>query len=516
MASRNRPPASPQQQLKELVKLKDPEERAERLVELARRNATNARMLDDIGQFLDEDSCDDEAVLVLSMARRAGSTDANTLWALGRLLVVKGEIDEGRKLLEAASVDDSDWAAPRIELALLKLETDPEAGLALLADLDDEEEPYVAEARGVLLAALGRTRDAEAAFRDAVDLSDDEVEAERGFASWLGERGHFQAALRHARRLLELHPKIARDADAETVEDVEDVVVETHRLAGRFAELVPWIVERCKDEVPAHLAYDVYFGLTALHPVAHPDLARSAARVMRLAAEDEEESEEVTRWTIAEARVDGLAGNPGPLRGLAGTLDDDDGAAMWLELAAAFEDVRLPDDARKVRARAVRLAPDDEETLHARFDEAMDHGEAKLALDLAKKTAEAPEDVHRAEEQLARILARAPTSESSVDEAVIHGVRSTRLSPWCPNAWCARAEALVARGSAQDLEEARACVDRSLALATPRSLDDDTALLDAVLSRDTAAVDEALKRAPWTAGFPAWAERLKTLVRRPR
>ncbi len=123
----------------------------------------------------------------------------------------RGETAAAVERLEALTAARPQWAGPWFNLGLARLALDrPEPALAALeaARVRRPQDPRIHVARGVALRRLGRLREAEAAYREALRLAPDWAPAHRNLAILLDlYLDRPQAALAHYRCYRELHPE---------------------------------------------------------------------------------------------------------------------------------------------------------------------------------------------------------------------------------------------------------------------------------------------------------------------
>ena len=463
---------------------------ATRIVAECRARATNEEFLTVAGQFLDERSCEDEAIEVLQLARRGGATDGDALCALGRMLCLRGDADEGVRLLEYEIEDAPEWARPRQELAMHLRTTDPARALALLEPVaDQDDEPRSDETRAMLHEQLGRADDARAAIGHMIDSFASELEARESLSRWHFFEFRYDRALFHARRLDELldalpDKKLAK-LSASDRESIDETILQAYRMGGAFAELVPELLERYAITDPSPtIAAEILLGATSLRPILAPVLAGRCARVLAAAARASGDIITAFDHEIDEAELTARQGDIGALELVAERVATVTDPRPWARLVEAFTAVDRLDRARELLDRALALDPSHPEVLSAQFDVALELGDADLARRSTERYLEVAPTSHVGPEHLARISTRT----GIFDVALEQSRKALLLGPFCQNAWLARAEALLLTG---DHAGARECTARGLQLQGPDP-GDEISIIDAAAAGDLDRLDREL------------------------
>ena len=478
---------------------------AARLVGFARRMPAEPKVLEIIGRELDERYCEDEAVEVLRLAVASGAQSKQVLEVLGRLLVQRGDAD-GVPLLERAIERAPDWEPPRIALAVWFVDKNPQRALAVLADHESDQSH---ELRAMIYAATGRKRLAAREQLAALSVYTNDLEARTELCRWHYNEHRYARALEHARTLFEMRTDMSpRELARIDVDELEELILGAYRIGGAFAELVPFLRERCADGVPPELAYDVFYGLTAQQPIAEPELAIRAAETLAHQARHDGNHDEALVWTVRIAGVRAMLGDIGALEAIARDGLGDN-AAGWNTLGEQYLGVEAYDAAHAAIDRALELDPDSTEALAALFHCALASGDAGGLHRSAEAIAAVEPLSHRGPEHLGRSFARRGDAEA----AVTHARRAAAVGPYCAIAWTAVAEAAII---ARDDAAARAALARSLALEAMEP-GDDISIVHAALHGTPATLEQALaaryKHLP-ALPFPAYVEALRDAARR--
>ncbi|HEU0036358.1 MAG TPA: hypothetical protein VFQ53_37355 [Kofleriaceae bacterium] len=478
------------------------DEMAARGVAIAKRHGNHAPLLAAIGCELDDRYREDEALEVLRLAVTAKTTSKDALETLGRLLVLRGD-EAGVPLLERAIAKAPSFRKARVALAAWFVDRDPERALAVLGDVQTGR---AWDLRAMIHARAGRSVQARRALGEALELFDSAAEAHKELSEWHFLENRYDRAFFHAKALFERRAELT--ADEVDLDEVDEAIAQGYRVAGAFAELLPWLRERCQSEIPGALGWQLFFGLTASHPVLDFDLALAGAEAaMRRDAEQDDPSE-VRRWRV---RIAGLRaeerGDLAALEALAADgLDDDPGA--WLELANAYDSVELRDAAHAALDRALLLDPESAEALSVMFDLALAAGDAETLHKASEALAARKPDWHQGHEHLGRSFAR----RLDATAAVHHARKAVELAPYCHNAWLGLAEAQLAAGA---LDPARDALARSLQIDAAQP-GDDVSIVRAALDRDTDALEAALaaryRQLP-ALPFPEFIARLRAAAR---
>jgi tetratricopeptide (TPR) repeat protein len=465
---------------------------AARIVAECNARTADHEFLAAAGKFLDDRSCEDEAIEVLQLARRCGSTDGDALCVLGRLLCLQGDADAGVPLLEFEIEDAPEWARPRQELAMHLRTTDPARALALLEPIaDQDDEPRSDETRAMLYEQLARPDDARAAIARMLESFDTELEARESMSRWHFFEFRYDRALVHARRLDELlrtlPDKTLRKISPSDRESYDETILQAYRLGGAFAELVPEIRERFATVDPSPtLATEILAGLTALRPIPLPVLARRCAQLLVTHARDANDLATALDHEIDDAELAASLGDLGALEAvadrLATTATTD--PRPYARLVDAFLVVDRLDRASTILDAGLAIDPACPELLAAQFDIALELGDADLARRCTERYLEVAPRSHVGPEHLARISTRT----GIFDVALEQSRKALLLGPYCQNAWLARAEALLLTG---DHAAARQCTTRALQIlaADPG---DEISIIDAAAAGDLERLDREL------------------------
>ena len=476
-----------------------------RLVTFARRVPAQPKVLEIIGRELDERYREDEAVEVLRLAVAGGAHSKQVLETLGRLLVLRGDAD-GVPLLERAIERAPDWQPPRIALAAWFVDKNPQRALAVLGDFESDR---CHELRAMIYAAAGRKRLAAREQLAALSQYTNDLEARTELCRWHYTEHRYARALEHARTLFamrsEMTPRQLARIDAD---DLDDLILGAYRTGGAFAELVPFLRERCAGDVPPQLAYEVFHGLTALRPIGEPELAIRAAEVLAQRCRTDGDRDGALVWTV---RIAGVRAQLGDIAALEALARDGlgDNPAGWNALADEYLAVDAYDAAHAAIDRALELDPDSTEALASLFHCALAAGDAGALHRAAEALAAAAPLAHQGPEHLGRSFARRGDAEA----AMAHARRGAAVGPYCANAWIGVAEAAIVT---RDDAAARAALARSLALAAMEP-GDDVSIVHAALHGTPAELEQALAaRYEHLAAppFPVFVEALRAAARR--
>jgi len=473
---------------------------------LARKHEDNSPVLTEIGCELDVRYREDEALEVVQLAIAAGAKNKRVLETLGRLLVRRGDAT-GVPFLERAVAAFPTWAKPRIALAAWFVERDPAHALVVLGEVDTGRSH---DLRAMIHTAAGRTSDATVALRIALASYDNFVDARRRLSEWHFVENRFARALFHAKSLLEMRQHMASQGLEEDhdVDAIDEAILQAYRLGGGFAELVPWLRERCKTEVPDSLAWDLWYGITSDHPCPDRELAIRAAEVCRQRDLKAKRPDEAQCWRVRIAGLRALElGDEDALVALArdGLADS---VAAWAELADQYRCIGLYDAAHAAVDRALQLDPDSAEAIDTLFGIALSLGDEAVMHRTATAVAAAKPLWHQGSEHLGRSFAR----RCEPAPALLHARKAVELAPHCHNAWCGLGEAHLVAG---DHAAAREALARSLALEAAQFGDDISVLRAAVegnaevLERELAERYKQLPALP----FPAFVEKLRAAAR---
>lgn len=461
---------------------------------LAATRPDDAAFLAALGGELENHYCEDEALDVLRLAVAAGANNRTTLELLGRMLVLRGDA-EGVPLLQRVIDRDPTYVPTRIALAAWFVERDPARALAVLGDAAT---PQAHDLRAMIHEAAGRPREAARELRAA--LADDAFAARKELCDWHFDENRIARALVHARALFVLRLKRRRGDD---LDDADVTIAQTYRLAGAFAELVPWLRERA--ELTPTLGWNIYYALAERDEA----LAVRGAEAALRGADEDDDADEVQRWRVRIASVRARHGAPAALDAVRAELGDD--ATAWIELADAYVAVGNHEAARAAVERARRLDPDAPDALSTLFDLALAAGDGDALHRHAEAIAGARPHWHQGPEHLGRSFAR----RCEPAAAATHAARAVAVAPYCPKAWIALAEAHVV---GDELAAARDAAARARALAPARP-GDDLAVLDAALAGEPDALERALAaryRHLAALPFPAFVTRLRAAARSSR
>jgi tetratricopeptide (TPR) repeat protein len=450
-----------------------PEAASSSLRRLAERRPGDEELLREVAYLLDEHDQRRHAVVLLRHVVDRAPHDVSALFRLGNLLsedlTTRGE---GRALLERVVELAPDAAAPRRQLALLHLEQDPERGLALLEPVQQQQDPFVNEARAVLLEALGRDEEAAHAFGQALDAFGVAGAGLLELCAWHLEAHRYGRALVLARRFYE--------PGADLPDDLYDPArfywIRAHRQAGAVGEVLPRLRELCAGELEEDLAWEVYWASRSFDHA----LAARAAEAYAVQTDDPGERLE---WQIHAATEREHLGESGVLEQLRDALGD--AAIRWAELSWAYIDLGRHDEADAAARRAFELDPEDQSALAVMGEAHVRAGDVEAALGCARRLVELFPDEHQGPERLGILQAKL----GDVEPALKNSELAVDAAPDCHVAHRGRALALFAAG---DHDQALRHACQALALEPPDDEADDALMIKLALEGDLAGVQRCL------------------------
>lgn len=470
-------------------------------LEVAKKFPKQAAFLTQLGCGLDDHYRETEAIEVLRLALAVRGRSRELFETLGRLLVLRGDAS-GVEYLERAIEAAPAWRKPRVALASYLVEREPERAMELIELINSGR---AHELRAMCHAAGGSTQAAARAEASAVASYANEVEGRKELSEWHFAEGRYARARVHAAALLAMRRELPeRELAAQhDLDELDEAIVQAYRLGGGFAELVPWLRERCRDGVPSKLAWDIFYGLTGHHPCPDVDLAVRAAEVRM-----KSESKDKQSWRV---RIAGLrAEEQGDLAALEALARDglDDNASAWVELADRYRAVDQLAAAHASVDRALQLDPDNAGALDTMYTLALDSGDLAALEKIARALLVAKPLWHQGPEHLGRYFTR-----RADPQGLPLARRALELAPYCQNAWMGLGEALVVAG---DLDAARDAAARSRSIEAPKP-GDDISVLSAAVSGDAEALERALaeryRHLP-ALPFPDFIAKLRAAARR--
>lgn len=422
---------------------------AAKLRELAEQQSANQRLLRVVGEVLDDERQLGHATTLFRQVVAQAPTDVDSVYRLGTLLT-KDVLtrDEGERLLERVIELAPRFSWARVRLAWSLIDRDPGRGLALLAELPDQQDAYVLETRAALLE---RTEGADASA-GALELAlQTWGDPERGLVElvqWHLDDYRYERALALARQ-------IPSRVQAERLRDrANRRWLSAHRLGGAMREALPRLEELCADGVPRALAWNAYWGL---YTIDHARAAEAADQVAGYV-----KGEEVLTWRIRAAAQRAKAGDESKLTEVASEAE---GSAEHLaQLSYAYVTLKRWDDANAAADRAMAIEDTNQEALGAMENAWVRRGDLAQAIACARRLTELHPYEHIGPERLGALLAR----QLEVEEALVCSLRAVDAAPFCHNAHWSRALALFAN---DELDAAVTHARRALALHEPDAED---------------------------------------------
>ncbi len=358
--------------------------------------------------------------------------------------------EEGRDRLAEVLRMAPSATVVRIKLAWCLLES-PEAGLDVLAQAMDEGNPRVYETATHLLRNLGQDEQATQMRTQALGnfATEDDARAELG--AW-----HYYSD-RYDRAIELLAPLTTREfAGTGDLEEVQDTILTAYRLAGRVHEIADWVKELCKDEVPGHLAFEVYWAFRSFDN-------RLAACAARVQANNAATPSAALEYEANAASCDTRSDDMEPLQKVIARLEegagleDDAKLDAWETVYHAFAKLRKISDAESALGKMRELRPDARATLATEQDFASLCGKREAAMSAALKLRELYPYQHMGDERLGILYGIAGDAEN----AVRHATRALSIAPYCHISHNSGAMAYFAAG---DIEKSILHMERSEAL----------------------------------------------------
>ncbi len=358
--------------------------------------------------------------------------------------------EEGRDRLAEVLRMAPSATVVRIKLAWCLLES-PEAGLDVLAQAMEEGNPQVYETATHLLRNLGQDEQANQMRTQALGnfATEDDARAELG--AW-----HYYSD-RYDRAIELLAPLTTREfAGTGDIEEVQDTILTAYRLAGRVHEIADWVKELCKDEVPKHLAFEVYWAFRSFDN-------RLAALAARVQAKHAATPSAALEYEANAASCDTRSDDMNALQKVIERLEDGTGLEedakldAWETVYHAFAKLRKISDAENALGEMRELRPGARATLATEQDFASLRGKREAAMAAALKLRELYPYQHMGDERLGILYGIAGDAEN----AVRHATRALSIAPYCHISHNSGAMAYFAAG---DIEKSILHMERSEAL----------------------------------------------------
>jgi tetratricopeptide (TPR) repeat protein len=447
---------------------------AARLREIAQDLRADESLLRNVAELLDEDGQRGHAIALLRHVVEGAPADVAAVFRLGKALAQDFLTrEEGLELLERAMSLAPTSPIPRRELAWLWLTRDAERGLQLLESVRAQEDPFVFDAQSALFESLGRTQEASAALELAFAAFGDPIMGVLRLADF-----HIEA--RRYDRAVWLCSKLPRESitDSELAAHADYYWLAAHRLAGKQNRILGAVQALCADNVPAYLAWDIYWAFRTLDP----DLAARAA----LTYANDTSGKQRLIWQINAAAMRLKLGDASPLDDL--TEQAADSAEAWAHISWAYWGVtgyRAKQDA--AAERAYEIAPEARDTLIAMGELALRRGDVDAAFGYATQLLELYPYEHQGPERLAILYGKS----LQVEPALQYSERAVDAAPFCHHAQDCRAIALFVAGQR---EFSLMHAERSLGIEPQEKDDDanDALMIKRALSGDVAGVERCL------------------------
>ncbi len=469
-----------------------------RLREVAEARVSDVDLAHAVGEKLDDKGQRGHAIALLRRVVEASPNQVNAVYRLGTLLQrdVLTRI-EGERLLSRVVELAPSFAWARIRLAWSLIEDDPARGLALLAELPDQEDGYVLETRSALLARTDGAEAADAALELALRTWGNPEKGLLDLVDWHIGDHRYQRAVVLARSIFE------RVQGAELAPRARRLWLSAHRHAGAVRDVLPRLRELCADGVPEGLGWQVYW---ALYRIDHPLAAEGAMQVA-----EQKEGIARTEWRIHAAAQRAHGGDETLLEAVRGELAES--AQAWASFSFGLDELRRWREADAAAIRAFELDDTLKDALSAMEETWTRRGDVEKAIECARRLTELYPHEHVGPERLGALLAR----RLEVEEALRCSHRAVDAAPFCHNAHWSRALALFA---ADDLDGARLHASRCLALHEPPTEDDgnDSLMVLYAIDREPEKLDacflQLYQRQP-EGIFAAFEDKLRAVARRP-
>ncbi len=448
---------------------------AARIRELAEKRSFDAPFLREVGLLLETHGQRGHAIALLRHAVQLAPNDVHAVFRLGSMLVEDLLTrDEGCALLERSMSLAPDSPSPRHKLAWVYLERDPTRALALLSPVLSHDDPYVLDAHAAVLERLGESEEAARALARALAAFGTDAAGLLALCDYHVDANRYDRALTLARKLYDVPmPDDRRDAR-------DSRYVAAFRLAGMMREALPRVNAIVAEAggVPAHLAFDLYFGARSIDE-------ELAARAALVTADAQRDPARRLEWRIYAAGARAKLGDRSLLDEV--TREAEGSATALGHLAQTLTTLHDYGAADEVAKRAYALDPDDREALTAMEEAWVRGGDLEAALGCARRLVEHHPHEHVGPERLALLHGK----QGNIEDALACSLRAIDAAPFCHNAQASRAVALFMAG---DLAGAERHARRSLAIEEPDRVDDgaDALMITRAIEHDRDGLERCL------------------------
>lgn len=432
------------------------EEACARLRELAIPRQENWPFLMAVVDKLENAAWGGHATSLLRDLTTKAPKDVGLLTRLGRLLLPSPftEAEALEVLARATTADPSYyWAARGYALGLVK--KDPEAGLgviesAIKAAANGPQVGYALEVKRLLLRALGRTDEAEAAYRKAIGCWESEAKGLRAITYFhLDQTTDYESARELSARALPIDDSIEGSRWAHCY------YLRAHRLTGRASDVRTHANEiwKSKPDILGDLGWDVFWAMRDVDR----ELARAAAQLVHERSETRESRDD---WELKAASMEAFLGDTTRLDAV-----HEKTKARPKELSKLYwiyAELERFDRAHEIAKAAYAALPTDAGAATAMCEAESARGDAKAARAVAEKLMQDRPYAHAGFERLALVAGAELDHETALDASA----KSVESAPTCSVAHRARALAFFAAG---DTERAKAHAERAVRLDMPNA-----------------------------------------------
>ncbi len=392
--------------------------------------------------------------LAVQLYRRVVESEAGDLTSRYRLATLLSDdpltMAEGREALKEVLQMAPSATVVRVRLACC-LWDDPEAGLEVLAPAMEEGNARVYETASRLLFSLGNADAGVEMHQKALGTfpSEDDARVELGAWHYYSDRYDFS---------IDILAPLTKRAFAGTgdVLEAQSTILTAYRLSGRIAEIESWVKELCKESVPEHLAFEVFWAFRS----EDYDLAGRAARKQAELASD---ASTAFGHEADAASCDAKLGEYSTLEvviaklNAAPSITEESQIDAWETVYHSYARVREMGKARAALDKMRSINKDARATLTTNEDFATKQGNPKEAFANALRLRELYPYQHIGDERLGMLYGISSESEKAVE----HAGRALRIAPYCH---LSQQSGALAFFSAGDVERAKMHMERAEAL----------------------------------------------------